>query len=385
MSAFLTYALDEKEELVYIEDVANGLKCRCHCPNPKCRGTLNAKNAGNIRNHHFAHANGHECKGAFESQLHLLAKEILQETGQIMLPSSDNEGFPSGLVKIHSIEVEKYDKCYDIKPDVEGVMENGERLLIEFRVSHRVTDNKRKTIINNNLKCIEIDINYQSLFKPDLKEFLVGSSRGRKWIVYEPSLPKEEGDTYSYPNRRNPLYNEVRDALKEIFDRGTLIIHPFYKVLARKDDSFDLRKYNYDVCEAESDYKGFKSDLLIYRSQQKDKGHISINIRGRKRSKSFEYPLGLRIIDVIVLSSAEIENIKSRLEQGNLVDSLYVKFYYIGFGNKQHNSTAFRETIKQQKFAEDSNKFSVDIEQENDMIRDARRWADEYAKSKQWQ
>ena len=125
--------------------------------------------------------------------------------------------------------------------------------------------------------------------------------------------------------------------------------------------------------------------MLIYRIQQKDNGHISIKIRGRKRSKSFEYPPGLRIIDVIVLSSAEIENIKSRLEQGNLVDSLYVKFYYIGFGNKQHNSTAFRETIKQQKFAEDSNKFSVDIEQENDMIRDARRWADEYAKSKQWQ
>lgn len=336
--AFLTYALDKRGKLVYIDDVTNGLKCGCYCPNPECNAPLNARNGGEIRVHHFAHANEYECKGAFESQLHLLAKEILQETGQIMLPDSDNENYPSGLVKIHSVEVEKYDKHYNFKPDVEGIMENGERLLIEFLVSHSVRDEKRQTIIDNNLKCVEIDINYQSIYKPKLKEFLVGSSSNRKWILPESNTPKKERDAIFYSKTRNPLYEAARDALKEIFDKGTLIIHPFYNVPGRIDVPFDLRKYRYDICKVGTDFNRFKSDLLIYRSQEKDKGYISINILGRRRSKKFTYPFDLRVIDIVLSSYASINNIKGSWEKGNLTTSMYAKFYYSGFIDNRHET-----------------------------------------------
>ena len=136
-------------------------KCGCHCPH--CNAPLYAKNTGQIREHHFAHAHGLECEGAYESSLHLLAKEVLQETGRIMLPQSISSTFPSGLVRIHNVEVEKWDERYGFRPDVEGVMDNGERLLIEFLVSHKVDGKKRQIIVDNNLKCIEIDINYQAL------------------------------------------------------------------------------------------------------------------------------------------------------------------------------------------------------------------------------
>lgn len=195
MGAFLTFALDEGGALVHVDDVAKGMKCSCHCPH--CNAPLYAKNAGQIREHHFAHAHGLECEGAYESSLHLLAKEVLQETGWIMLPQSNSGAFPSGFVRIHNVEVEKWDEHYGFRSDVEGIMDNGERLLIEFLVSHKVDGKKRQTIVDNHLKCIEIDINYQALDRAKLKEFLTDTADDRKWIVSMPQSQKPMGESFS--------------------------------------------------------------------------------------------------------------------------------------------------------------------------------------------
>ena len=86
------------------------------------------------------------------------------------------------------------------------------------------------------------------------------------------------------------MYEKARDILKEIFDDGTITIHPFATLFFHQVESFDLRQVGYDVCEVNTKYRGFKSDLLLYRSQKEDKGYISINIRGRRRSEDFRYP-----------------------------------------------------------------------------------------------
>lgn len=327
MGAFLTYALDEGGALVHVDDVAKGAKCACHCPH--CDAPLYAKNAGTQRDHHFAHAHGHECEGAYESSLHLLAKEVLQEAGRIMLPPSNSGAFPSGLVRIHNVEVEKWDDRYGFRPDVEGIMDNGERLLIEFLVSHKVDGKKRQTIVDNHLKCIEIDINYQALDRAELKEFLTGSTEDRKWIDSMPPPPKKAGESFSYG--RNPLYEKTRDAIKEIFDEGTLLIHPFQYSLSHQDQPFDLRKWGYDVCEVNTKYRGFKSDLLLYRSQKENKEYISINIRGRRRGDGYKRPNGLRIIDVVLGYDTSSGDIKKRWESGDLTSTRGTTVYYSGF------------------------------------------------------
>lgn len=327
MGAFLTFALDEGGALVHVDDVAKGMKCGCHCPH--CNAPLYAKNAGQIREHHFAHAHGLECEGAYESSLHLLAKEVLQETGWIMLPQSNSGAFPSGFVRIHNVEVEKWDEHYGFRSDVEGIMDNGERLFIEFLVSHKVDGKKRQTIVDNHLKCIEIDINYQALDRVKLKEFLTDIADDRKWIVPKPSLQKPTGDYFSFG--KNPMYEKTRDILKEIFDKGTIIIHPFCTSFYHPDNPFDLRQLGYDVCEVNTKYHGFKSDLLLYRSQEENKGHISINIRGRKRNAGFQYPKGLRIIDIIFRFFGSEEYTRQRLKEGDLVDDTDMDIKYFGF------------------------------------------------------
>ena len=338
MGAFLTYALDEGGALVHVDDVAKGAKCACHCPH--CNAPLYAKNGGRwpeprTRIHHFAHAHGHECEGAYESQLHLLAKEVLQETGRIMLPPSNSGQFPSGSVRITNVEVEKWDERYGIRPDAEGIMENGERLLIEFYFSHKVGGKKYQVIVDNNLKCIEIDINYQELDKGKLKEFLSGSDEGRKWIMSIPPPPKISGDSFSYG--RNPMYEKTRDIIKEMFDEGTITIHPYAGSSFLLDKPFDLRQFGYDVCEVNTKYRGFKSDLLLYRSQKEKKGQISINIRGRRRGKDFRHPQGLRIIDVIFKAIGSEEGTRQRLKDGDLVGDEGMLVEYCGF--KQYNKT----------------------------------------------
>ena len=284
MGSFLTYAVNADKVLVHVEDVKTGLKCGCFCP--YCNAPLYPKNAGEIRDHHFAHAQGHECEGAYESQLHLFAKEVLMECGCIHLPESYDDHHPTGIVNLHNIEVEKYDSELSIKPDLEGVMDNGERLLVEFVVSHKVSRGKRHKIVEYNLQCIEIDIKYQELNKVDLQKFLTESSECRVWI--EPSVQANHGGVST--SSRNPIYNKVRDYLKAKFDEKTLIIYPDYKYYLECANGYDLKHWGYDMCIVNTKYHGFKTDLLLYRSKERDKGYISINIRGRKRSEEFRHP-----------------------------------------------------------------------------------------------
>ena len=332
MGAFLTYALDEGGALVHVDDVPKGAKCACRCPH--CKAPLYAKNSGRwpepgTRRHHFAHANGKECEGAFESQLHLLAKEVLQEAGIIMLPRSIKGQFPSGRVRIRNIEKEKWDDCYHIRPDIEGIMDNGERLLIEFFVSHKVDDKKRQVIVENHLKCIEIDINYQALDKAQLKKFLTDTDEDRNWIVPIPPLHKPSVESISYGS--NPMYEKIKDIIKRLFDEGSLTIHPYSLLLSKSDKPINLREEGYDICDINKNYRGFKSDLLLYSSNTEKKGYISIIIRSRRRYNDYKRPQDLRVIDIILSANASIIDIQRQWENGDLSSNNNVSIEYKGF------------------------------------------------------
>ena len=73
---YLTYALDAFGKLVHVDSVPNGKACECFCT--FCGEPLQAKQ-GAKRRHHFSHISGTECEAAYESMLHLLAKEKIQE------------------------------------------------------------------------------------------------------------------------------------------------------------------------------------------------------------------------------------------------------------------------------------------------------------------
>ena len=75
-SHMLIYAISNDGRLVNVDEVQTGQDCNCICP--ACKEPLVAKNKGLVRVHHFAHQSGSECDLAYESMLHLLAKERVQ-------------------------------------------------------------------------------------------------------------------------------------------------------------------------------------------------------------------------------------------------------------------------------------------------------------------
>jgi len=174
--------------LIYIDDVKNGLKCGCICP--ACQQILVAKNSkNNSRVHHFAHATRTDCRYARETSLHLLAKEILSEskvfllpplyTSEHMLKCIDNEK----LITIQEVRVEKKD-VGGVKPDIIIYDHDGNMFFVEIYVTHKVDNDKINRIKTEKINTIEIDLSKinRLLTKAELKQILETDIKLKKWI-----------------------------------------------------------------------------------------------------------------------------------------------------------------------------------------------------------
>lgn len=307
MSALLTRAKDERGNPVTIEEAIHekGTNYFCEiCGNPLiARNTIPPELAK--REHHFAHKKGCTCEATDETLCHQWAKEIILEEQSLMLPDDEHGDRPSGLVHFRSVESEKWDSEYGIRPDIDAITTNGERVLIEFYVSHKVPYKKRRTIIKNNLNCIEIDLNYVEVDKEDIRFFLMQDAGNRKWISQLEKRNVAEGSFYIHS--RNPWHEKAIDFLKKQFEQQTLEIG--------ESQTFNLRQLNYDVCEPSKMYRSFNLDLMLYRSKKEERGYIAISVRSRRRNKEHETPRNLRVIDIIIRDENDYKRL---IQRGNL-------------------------------------------------------------------
>lgn len=170
---YLLYAIDTKGKPVHIDSVPNGFSCGCKCPH--CNSELQAKNGGNERAHHFAHKNGADCRGAVESAIHCLAKEILKESLYVMLPDY------AGELRFDKVETERNFPDLKLRPDCVGYY-GGKSLWIEFKRTHEVDAHKAGKIISARIDCVEIDLKECVQDKEKLREFITQNSENRKWI-----------------------------------------------------------------------------------------------------------------------------------------------------------------------------------------------------------
>lgn len=184
----ITYALNSENKLVYINDVPNGENCNCSCP--KCHAKLVAKNNGKIRVHHFAHASNSECVGAYQTMIHLLAKEIIA-TYRIV-PFAQNGTIK--LIRVAEIHLEK--RFEDVIPDVIGILpitlNNTNQIIgaipifVEIYVTHKVDDEKAQKIKKLGIPTVEINLsNSQALSKEELPKDM---SNPKNWKIINDKL-----------------------------------------------------------------------------------------------------------------------------------------------------------------------------------------------------
>lgn len=310
MGAYLLkIANNENGELVHVDSVPNGKNCKCFCPN--CKSPLVAKNRGKKRSHHFAHEHNQDCQVCYETTMHKLAKEIIKEAAEIMLPSHDdlfaNKEKPTGRVKLTDVSVEKWDEQLLIKPDVEGVMENGQRLLIEILVSHKVEERKAKIIEDNNLLCVEIDVSNQKMDKDALRKFLLEDTSNRQWIGWELNESEQKGvqeiqpetpydPHYFIPSKsNNPCYNDVLRMIVNRFADNELAL----EVCGKK---YYILEYKNVTRLASQIFPDVDLNILIHKEIEDN--YIAFSVRGRARNKNVVQRIGeyknLKVIDVII-------------------------------------------------------------------------------------
>ena len=185
----ITYGKDKiTGEPRYIEDVPRGLDCNCVCL--ECGSKLEA-HKGNVQRHHFQHYSVAECKGAYESQLHLLSKAIIEENKALMLPFY--AGKYCSLPQKRQSFTEVVQECAqdDLQPDClcKYMDEHGKEqtLWVEIFYSHAVDDEKSRKIQERHIACVEIDVSslfgdVEEIDKDVLTDFLLNRPDCRYWI-----------------------------------------------------------------------------------------------------------------------------------------------------------------------------------------------------------
>lgn len=192
----LTFALRDGRP-VHVDDVPNGKACGCVCP--QCGGALIACNGGSKKEHHFAHTSDarRECEWAVESALHLLAKEVLQETGRMALPPVVVEANPpeipfdvviseAGPAELGDVEAER--PMSGFKPDLIATVRNASgresRLMIEICVTHAVDEEKLERVAQEGISMVEVclgDLD-REITRDVLAEVLASDHSRTSWV-----------------------------------------------------------------------------------------------------------------------------------------------------------------------------------------------------------
>lgn len=79
----IQYAPNRDGKLISINEAKRGLACNCICP--ACKSVLIARK-GDVRIPHFAHYKNNSCETGFQTSIHLLAKELINEKKMIKIP-----------------------------------------------------------------------------------------------------------------------------------------------------------------------------------------------------------------------------------------------------------------------------------------------------------
>lgn len=210
--------------LVGVEEVSSGLACDCVCP--CCFGRLQARK-GAKNAHHFSHdpsADERECRNAFETSIHLMAKQILLEGKTILLPALELKESGNDLSgKAHVVSeliCEMVDQQFervdvertisDFRPDVIGFIDDLP-VLIEIAVTHFVDSGKRKKIRKGGYRAIEIDLSKvtYTITKDQLKNLVIHRVSNKKWLSHESA-------SRIRPRLKVQLEGRIREANKQI-------------------------------------------------------------------------------------------------------------------------------------------------------------------------
>lgn len=146
----LPTAINSEGKLVPVDDSLHEEVYFC----PACKEVVIARK-GNVKIHHFAHKSGTDCQYGYQTSVHLTAKEIIEKTHKVLIPSK-------GITIVDEVRTET--KIGSIIPDI-LVFCDGKQYIVEIFVTHPVDENKKEKIKALDISTIEVDLS-------DLKQMI---------------------------------------------------------------------------------------------------------------------------------------------------------------------------------------------------------------------
>lgn len=155
-------------KLVSPDEVMRGRACNCFCPG--CNIAVLAKQ-GTEREWHFAHAKGEKCEEGYEVSIHELAKQMLRQRKELLLPSliaksSSIDAYGRILEESESVvqsQLVRLDDCKTgenlngVHVDAIGLLK-GHKILIEVTVFHRFMPDKQERLVKLRIPSIQLDL-----------------------------------------------------------------------------------------------------------------------------------------------------------------------------------------------------------------------------------
>ncbi|MFM4713600.1 hypothetical protein ACEUEC_20025 [Aeromonas veronii] len=182
----MTRALDDNGHIVDVKDVVSGKGCNCTCIG--CQGAVWAMK-GQVKAHYFSHEPNsieqNSCTWKPETEIHILAKEILATDRQLILPIGTINPIYKNIV-FDEMVCEVYEGR--VIPDVIGFID-GEKVLIEVAVTHFCERGKVKELKRVNATCVELDLSGfrvkgEIISKEEIRDYL--KKCPKKWVSVAP-------------------------------------------------------------------------------------------------------------------------------------------------------------------------------------------------------
>lgn len=177
MATIIKYAIDKiTDNVVHINNVSNGLSCNCYCV--KCRGKMVAVQGKSVKHRewHFRHHIESDCLGGQETALHKLAKHIIADNSEIVIPKG----------KLFYTNPRLENKFESVIPDI-SVTSDGIDIHFEILVTHPVDTIKEEFYRKGQHKSIEINLkNHPYNISPEeLKEIIINQVHNKRIIFWE--------------------------------------------------------------------------------------------------------------------------------------------------------------------------------------------------------
>jgi len=211
----LPIALDlNANQLTHITNVNKDNKESFNFVCPQCKTTLMVK-IGDINVHHFAHKN--QCDINSETIIHILAKKVIAENNEIVLPIYNPISLKWQHVK-KDYTLSAVESSYeDIIPDV--IINIDDRpIFIEVAYSHFIDNDKLEKLKRINIETWEIDLRKIDLFDYDsFKNILLNEIYNKQSIIIDyKNYGKELMNELKILKKSNIFYNELLNQYKQI-------------------------------------------------------------------------------------------------------------------------------------------------------------------------